>query len=123
MDTKELRIGNYVWEDYGGSYLVRGIMPSEQISISKTKTTIAVNYSSEHINPIPLTEEWLIKFGKKADISDSFGGYVIQLPNGNGLRIKDNKWNSQHTETKVDFIHQLQNLYFALTGEELTIKE
>ena len=25
--------------------------------------------------------------------------------------------------TEVKFVHQLQNLYFALTGEELTIKE
>lgn len=24
---------------------------------------------------------------------------------------------------KIKFVHQLQNLYFALTGEELTIKE
>lgn len=72
--------------------------------------------------PIQLTEEWLIKFGKKADNSDLFGGHIIQIPNGNGLRVKDNKWNSQHLQTKLDYVHQLQNLYYALTGEQLKIK-
>jgi hypothetical protein len=41
-----------------------------------------------------------------------------------GLRLQNNKlyfdWIGGNT--KVEFVHQLQNLFFALTGEELEVK-
>jgi hypothetical protein len=85
--------------------------------------------------PIKLTEEWLIKFG--------FESYSTHV-NYNELQIKNKKPNKHivvrlgiqnkyfsvfnHSECdftelqfirQLDFVHQLQNLYFALTGEEL----
>ena len=79
-----------------------------------------------HIKPtgIPLTEEWLNKFGfgisndngtscirsigNFAIVEDCCYGALTYVVDGFGIEIKT--------------VHQLQNLYFALTGEELTIK-
>ena len=60
--------------------------------------------------PIPLTEEWLVKL--KMEHNES-------LTKGNGTY-----WFTLITpHTPITYVHQLQNLYHALTGEELTIKE
>lgn len=112
MKANELRIGNYVYRQSDKMILNRDSVYQIEVVTRQTESKY---------DPIPLTSEWLIKFGKKADTSDSFGGFIIPLPNGNGLRIKDNKWNAQHSETKVDFVHQLQNLYYSITGEELSL--
>lgn len=82
------------------------------------------------ITPIPLTSEWLLKFGfeKTTGLTWSFSyekTYSVYRKSG-----------LAHNETKVewwydgillkkqpDSVHELQNLYYALTGEELTIQE
>ena len=80
--------------------------------------------------PIPLTEEWLVKFGFSKATDDSFElnldnmwskivikddmSFGIEEINGGGSVCFEND--------RLDYIHRLQNLYFALTGEELTIK-
>ena len=64
------------------------------------------------IDSISLTEEWLLKFG--------FENNGIAFWNGVGLsKLSDGFY---FMTTKIEFLHQLQTLYFALTGEELTIK-
>lgn len=81
-------------------------------------------------SPIPLTEEWVIKLGFK-EIIDKSGQYVLLNEDyyNIGLEIMfgfrtDNKMlvhlNNQDFNQLI-YVHQLQNLYFALTGEELTI--
>lgn len=71
------------------------------------------------LRPIPLTAEWIEKFGfdklpnqNKYDM-DKF--WACKLRNGN-------EWHFEDLECIVKYVHQLQNLYFALTGEELAIK-
>jgi hypothetical protein len=76
--------------------------------------------------PIPLTEEWLLKFGfeivlnqykKITDVSkDTFKNIpFIILFLDNQFQYDDLRF-----RTNLQYVHQLQNLYFALTGEELT---
>ena len=74
--------------------------------------------------PIPLTEEWLIKFGFDFDGYCSYWKSEIEL-------TKDtmdehfqsfNNVGSGLCQKEIKYVNQLQNLYFALTGEELTIK-
>ena len=66
------------------------------------------------VKPIPLTEEWLLKFGfENKKIRIGVYDLIVVLPNsafynGCGFPCK--------------YVHQLQNLYFAITGEELTMK-
>lgn len=74
--------------------------------------------------PIKITEEWLVKidFEKYAD-HKWFGG-----PEGDlDISFKDGEawmvdFEGNIISAPLKYVHQLQNLYFALTGEELEIK-
>ena len=68
------------------------------------------------INPIELTEEWLLKFGFKSKKGSATLFLTDQIYWNGFLRIED------HYTDKCKTVHQLQNLYFCLTGEELKIK-
>ncbi|OYY99535.1 MAG: hypothetical protein B7Y37_13675 [Sphingobacteriia bacterium 28-36-52] len=71
--------------------------------------------------PIRLTTEILEKCGfEKA--TDEFGGYLSPLYKGGRIRIDDNTWYNGCFDTEIKHLHQLQNLYFALTNTELTFK-
>ena len=133
MDSKELRIGN--WYNHP---LTNGMEPSQ---------IVAVDFISEFIDlfkPIPLTEEWLIKFEFEIDGYGGQGNCYTdahlpsnkEYPNSAGLYLfrhdQDNperKWqiglrkNKADSSYRIKHVHQLQNLYFALTGEELKIKQ
>ena len=68
---------------------------------------------NEYWHPIPLTEEWLVKFG-------------FEFKNGYGYKFKfgyisksDFYWMYHGICIKLQYVHQLQNLYFSLTGKEL----
>ena len=75
------------------------------------------------IHPILLTEEILLKCGFDEQIL--FEDECPFFCNGDfSLYCED--WNKDKfyhdTEMAIKYVHQLQNLYFALTGEELNIK-
>lgn len=75
-----------------------------------------------NLHPIPLTEEWLVKFG--ADVYKFDNGQPNQYRINDRLYvIRDGVITDYGTSVKLPYVHTLQNLYFALTGEELTIKE
>jgi len=79
--------------------------------------------------PIPLIEEWLLKFGFAERHGDkNFSAWWIGMNPVthdwlfNIKQFKDeNKFFFQNGFHTIKYVHQLQNLYFALTGEELTI--
>lgn len=81
------------------------------------------------ISPIPLNEEWLLRMGFIHD-----GGKGYKSPNNteywfftlrNGFMPNTIAKCSINSDgyIGVQYIHQLQNLYYALTGTELTINE
>ncbi len=79
-----------------------------------------------YLEPIPLTEEWLLRFGfeKKENnwkclciCNDWTYLYWERLA---GLELSVNKHSVMLPHIK--YVHQLQNLYFALTNQELEIK-
>ncbi len=127
MKSTELRIGNWV--------LHKDVIQFVE-SINDTDSGVAICCLSEHdngcvnIKPIPLTEEWLVKFGFR-ELTDGKNTLfikrqhkdfeVMQSASGNNYWVEFNGVRCYpFTGMKVN---QLQNLYFALTGEELTIKE
>jgi len=76
----------------------------------------------EKYKPIPLNEEWLVKFGFEKDKSAFIYGYYALYNNeiywsGGVYSACDSISNIE-----IKYVHQLQNLIFALTGEELTLK-
>jgi len=80
--------------------------------------------SMDEIEPIPLTEEWLLKFGfeKLNLIAWRCGNIIIETVLGFNVRMMATEESSVFIK-KIKHVHQLQNLYFALTNEELTIKK
>ena len=88
--------------------------------------------SYKHTVAIRITPSWLEKMGFEQDIDedkDVFWGigmakwfrlfwWEFSIPDDNGFYFK----NDSPVETKVTSVHQLMNLYFFITGEELTIK-
>jgi hypothetical protein len=79
---------------------------------------------------IPLTEEWLLKFGFEKDtywkINIEQGGKNCLWYNPNTkeiiIALYDFGDNECGMPTNVKYVHQIQNLFHALTGEELEIK-
>jgi len=67
--------------------------------------------------PIPLTEEWLMNFGFK-----QWGDKYTFGLKGINIHHRKRGFVLRKSIPIIRYVHQLQNLYFALTGEELTIK-
>jgi hypothetical protein len=116
MNANELRIGNYL-QRMDGSWLQ--VTAEDILSISKWKASDALLPK-----PIPLTEEWLLKFGfvqRKEDWAKAFfnlNNEEIILKEGESPKwIRDN----EGYVLEIPYVHQLQNLYFALTGQELQL--
>lgn len=117
MNANELRIGN--WVDVSGEIQV-SLLDLSNIYNWKERYR---GYATCPYRPIPLTEEWLVKFGfeiRESHTTDRFWK--------NDFLFKDGKLYIHFSMDEGDFyveckyVHQLQNLYFDLTGEELTIK-
>ena len=123
INAKELRIGNLVeyritdkFDDRKEWWEVSEIDADDVHWLSK------VDAKDEDFRPIPITEEWLFKFGyrKKHDIyykNNSllrFIGNEVFYSRG---EIDDAEF--QEYITSVKYLHQLQNLFFALTNKEL----
>jgi hypothetical protein len=139
MKVNELRIGNLVDEinRNGKVHLPAGLVrkvgrisffevelyyPFEPFAtqVEPTPTKIA------DLSPIRLTSEWLQKLGfilyndgNEDQYYRDFGDY----PNHMTIRLvpsRDGGWNVAYfTRAHIRFVHQLQNLYFSLTNEEL----
>jgi hypothetical protein len=133
IKSNELRVGN----------LLQIAAVGETRPIQVTAETIArverfKELSDIILEPIPLTEEWLLKFGFVKGETSDFGISLKRVPdysiNDFRIMLSDSVYHyirkawdggsSQENESlaEIKYVHQLQNLYFALTGEELTIK-
>lgn len=128
MELNEIRLGNKILHD-GKVYYVDAKMMYAFFSGN-------LDYDISKFDPIALTEEWLLKFGfqrhDEGSVSAQFSygtnpvtqDYLIYLK-----WIKDYEndyqlngfpfYQNGHFEIKT--VHQLQNFFHSLTGEELEI--
>jgi hypothetical protein len=138
MKASELRIGNWVdvgmkedIEEFGTD--LHNVVVSEISTKSITYNKIGLA-SMIIVKPIPLTEEWLLKFGfvEDAQIFDIqyyekqfLKAATLSIQLCNGICEKRNASIGYDLEWifigDIIYVHQLQNLYHALTGKELTI--
>lgn len=128
MLVKELRIGNYIlgnYMDYGDfeeaeKQEICEVLSLDSVGICEYSIWVegesATVEQYDSFDPIPLTEEWLLNFGFKPFQKDfSIKGLIIHCRK-RGFVVRKSIPIIKH-------VHQLQNLYFALTGQELTIKK
>jgi hypothetical protein len=123
MRATELRLGNWV-SAYGAEFQLK-IQVNEILDIM-----------ADEITAIPLTEEWLINLGF-VEMEDAVPeGYPSFRPPTGRARIYYSDSNGLynwavyqdlHIEDQIEiahfqYVHQIQNLYFALTNEELRVK-
>jgi len=109
MKVTELRIGNYI--------------NINDVTLYKVDMLYDDYVNLKYWKPIPLTEEWLVKFGFVYDADSltfdyEYNHFVFYLER-DFKDIETFSFDSSFTETKVKYVHQLQNLYFALTNKEL----
>jgi len=111
MTKNELRIGNY-------------------ITIHRTEIQMLegdFGYSDDFYNPIPITKEWLIILG--FEYNDFWPNYRISTDDGyyNSIQFYEKEWHYNNDSSDagcyyvatIKYVHQLQNLYFAINNIEL----
>lgn len=108
IKANELRIGNLLFND--------GVVVTID---ARSIFDIWDDKGLNNYSPIPLTEEWLMRFG----FEENEEGYWVIVGQFYDMRkiLKTSLYQGDLQSTK--YVHQLQNLYFAITGEELTIKQ
>lgn len=118
MKTSELRIGNLV-------------MDGKDIEQVNARMIDMLVKTEADFDSIPLTEEWLIKFGfsREIKVGSEMGtdGVEFRVYHFDVLTFNTNHgwWYKVQriNDTPLEYVHQLQNFYFALTGEELKQQE
>lgn len=143
VEAKEFRIGNLVltnnveYRKLDAGKIACIVAIDSERNFAELKETVKIYHIEDkykdtygqwikHLKLIPLTEEWLLKFGFLRHHLDYTNGviYIKNVPGtnefewgvfpnelGSGIQIKN--------RIKLKYVHQLQNLYFALTGKEL----
>lgn len=141
MKANELRIGNLVKANYRGisficdvvkvifnEIFVKGIMDDDKCEYEFIGDPEKYAGKENGFEPISLTEEWLLKFGfdKVLPRNDKMyyrlNDYFV-IEDSRVFLLGDDAFEILKLRQEIKYVHQLQNLYFALTGEELTIKE
>ena len=120
MKANELSLGNWIMLDNDDVW-------NKKYNKTFTKLTIddfvEITSKSNLFSPIPLTPEILEKAGfRQAITNDRI--WLLRIGDTNlMLHIDGHAWSySGPILIKIKYVHQLQNLYFALTGEELKIE-
>lgn len=125
MKANELRLGN--WVNHFDSEIKVGWAFIKDVSmIDKGSSNNYLDLVKGSYSPITLTEKWLLDFG----FDNKYDVFQFHLSDFDVLQIdlKDSTWMidgdfDYSKQREIYFVHHLQNIYFALTGEELTINQ
>lgn len=122
MKVNELRVGNYIKDTFD-------VTKHEVRQLDLEDFSAMLNYrNSIHPNtyqPVPLNDEWIKSFGfENSKTQDKF----YTKDNSVGISTADYKFRfiqgnfvCQLVLRDIEFVHQLQNLYYALTNVELSV--
>ena len=123
MKANELRIGNYYYGDV--------LFPSEyNVITANDLVELDSDPLDDYYQPLPLTEEWLLKFGFEKKENSLFTKKLEYIYNSLKycedykiwIYYNDDNDAACNSIADLNFVHELQNLYFALTKKELTMK-
>lgn len=140
IDPKELRIGNYIIEEDGCMAILIGMQPYDHsvrcdekegcdllVDVFEADGVVTKGCLSDSKKSrfIELTPNWLERCGEKCPSGQEWE-YQIRV----GALYWYFRWNTEwyseiggiYIDSKVQYVHQMQNLYFALTGKEISIR-
>lgn len=137
IDPKELRIGNYIasGKEFTNLSIIGKVLEIGNVEREFEQVYCECEESFEWFFRddycgIPITEEWLIKLGFN-EVDPVFNEQIehaYEIPSWGRVCIMDGKLVSEEyyfldgMNAEIKYVHQLQNLYFALTSQELTIQ-
>lgn len=114
INSKELRTGNLIYR----------LDNVSEVDWATIKLCAQRNKQfNEDWKPIPLTPEWLERFCLPIDGQVSKSAYWYNTSNNFLCEDYSEGDGGTHIIAKIEYVHQLQNLYFALTGTELILKQ
>jgi len=126
IQINELRVGNIIQE---------GKVEQIDNSIDEVYYSGDGYYQSNYccnLNAILITEDWLLKFKFSCDWTKTYtkqiekNTFELRFENTEKIMFLDVNINYEDTYLEfkhIKYVHQLQNLYFALTGSELQLSE
>lgn len=138
MNANELRIGNYYQDRFGNCHKIETLSKSIFVDEYYDRGT-----PIGAMIPIPLTEEILLKAGFEKNDYTRFPTFKlnrIEITNveffdedKDGKEFSFKQWRIsglystdlfyfKSYSPNIESVHQLQNLFFALTGEEIKIE-
>ena len=129
MKASELRLGNFVHHNENNKAHIDNYLTVCELT-EKSITTfyrsfdgaIQVVRNKKDYQPIPLTEEWLLRLGfKKVSNRQEYVIFRMRV-----CKTTDNEFvcpDYDDRDIVLHFVHSLQNFYHAIIGQELTIKE
>lgn len=120
IQVNELRIGNYI--NYEQTTHVIAELHSDKVLHFWEQCT-SDRYFSEYqsIKGIKLSKQWLLKLGFELDEE---GTAFFHQRTGFPLTKQFTMYAGSYIEwVKIDYVHQLQNLHFALKGKELQLTQ
>ena len=136
MQANELRLGNLIYSPIEKEIvkLVAIEQGNRPITLGKMGTSSFSGFDC--LEPIPITEEWLLKLGfqiRDKKYSLNYGGesmrfailendirnpFILYFHGRFGFNLNEGRKNGDYC---IEYVHELQNLYFALTKKELEI--
>src|ERR1700733_16256235 len=142
IQAKDLRFGNKVQNQKGNVITVQQILSNTVIYDTRMKVdaemvnvsnSYAPVYSSQvieiideadytEIDPIPVTEDVLKRCGFRSFIREE---WIISCGRSHlDFDLTDDGLKMKHAKPglAIKYVHQLQNFYFAITGQELAVE-
>jgi len=120
IKAKELRIGNFLYRQTL-PVIPANFINKKIISVGKVDEDLFNNKIDCQFAPIPLTEEWLLKFGFEIVKGAHQSWRTIKINDEKSFDIQFIDGEVFYSDTRLKYVHKLQNLYFALTGQELQL--
>lgn len=129
IDKKDLMIGSLI--KYDNKVCTVEILSKTRLSVkyqSDGTTVTTFNAHFDDVDGIEITDKWLEKLGLEKDdhydycrwLTSNYQVVVETSPSGVGFCVLD-----EHSDyafvLNIEYIHQLQNLVYHFTGQELTI--
>lgn len=111
----DFRGGNYISHIIFGDCKIYGL-DDETICIQRNDQDIKEWFESVEYEPILINDYWLIKLGFKKFKGNNTDFFLDDFESSCNKEL----WFWKGTQVKIKYVHELQNLYFVLTGRDLT---